>query len=261
MTDCAADENRDGVAWRDGAPVSRRFGDRYFAADGPAETEHVFLAGNDLPARWSGASRFCIAELGFGTGLNFLVARRAWRRALQAGIQAGGRAEARLTYASFERWPIARDAMARILAPWPDLEAEDLIAAWPFEGRRNLGGCLLEIVPGDARRTLPVWNGRADAWFLDGFAPAKNPELWGAALMERVARRTAPGGTFATYAAAGRVRRRLEAAGFEVSRVPGFGRKRHMSRGRLGAPPPDARADQPAESSGRGDRARLSSAG
>ena len=87
--------------------------------------------------------------------------------------------------------------------------------------------------PGDARETLPTWEGRADAWFLDGFSPAKNPELWGADLMTEVARHTAPRGTVATYTAAGFVRRGLQAAGFTVERVPGFGRKRHMTRAQL----------------------------
>ena len=84
---------------------------------------------------------------------------------------------------------------------------------------------------GDARETLPAWGGRADAWFLDGFSPAKNPELWCDALMEQVARHTAAGGTFATYTAAGHVRRALAAAGFTVERRAGHGRKRHMSVG------------------------------
>jgi tRNA U34 5-methylaminomethyl-2-thiouridine-forming methyltransferase MnmC len=85
---------------------------------------------------------------------------------------------------------------------------------------------------GDARETLPQWQGQADAWYLDGFSPAKNPELWADDLLAELGRHTAPGGTFATYTAAGAVRRALAAAGFDVSRQPGFGRKRHMSAGR-----------------------------
>ncbi|MEO0746057.1 MAG: tRNA (5-methylaminomethyl-2-thiouridine)(34)-methyltransferase MnmD, partial [Pseudomonadota bacterium] len=94
----------------------------------------------------------------------------------------------------------------------------------------DLGDVELTLITGDARQALPAWDGRADAWFLDGFSPAKNPELWGEALMAEVGRHTAPGGTAATYTAAGHVRRGLEAAGFTVDRVPGFGRKRHMTR-------------------------------
>ena len=95
-------------------------------------------------------------------------------------------------------------------------------------------GIAVEIVIGDARRSLPTWRGAADAWYLDGFAPARNPELWREELMAEVARHTRPDGTFATYTAAGFVRRGLQAAGFQVERVPGHGHKRHMSRGRLG---------------------------
>ena len=89
----------------------------------------------------------------------------------------------------------------------------------------------VEVIEGDARDTLPRWDGMADAWYLDGFSPAKNPELWEAGLLRAVGAHTAPGGTFATYSAAGAVRRALEAAGFTVERRPGFGRKRHMSLG------------------------------
>ena len=92
----------------------------------------------------------------------------------------------------------------------------------------------LTVIKGDARDTLPMWQGRADAWYLDGFSPAKNPELWNPALMRAVADHTAKGGTAATYTAAGHVRRSLELAGFAVERVTGFGRKRHMTRARLG---------------------------
>lgn len=98
---------------------------------------------------------------------------------------------------------------------------------------RPHGDAKLHLIVGDARETLPRWQGQADAWFLDGFAPSKNPEMWDPALLAEVARHTAPGGTFATYTAAGFVRRALAAAGFAVTRCPGFGRKRHMTRGVL----------------------------
>ena len=113
-------------------------------------------------------------------------------------------------------------------------EAEPLLAAWGAGKRRfALGTVDVEVIVGDARLTLPDWQGRAQAWFLDGFSPAKNPELWSEDLMAAVARHTAPGGTFATYTAAGFVRRGLQAAGFQVERAEGYGRKRHMSRGVL----------------------------
>ncbi len=207
--------------WRDGTPVARRFDDPYFSlADGVEETRHVFLGGNDLPARLR--TGFHIAELGFGTGLNALVLAEAWT------------GPGRLRFTSFEAWPMARDDMARALAAFPALDATALLDQWPAR-RIALAGMDVEIVEGDARRTLSVWDGRADAWFLDGFSPARNPEMWGAPLMAEVARHTAPGGTFATYTAAGHVRASLAEAGFAVERRPGYGRKRHMTRGVLPA--------------------------
>ncbi|MDD8023730.1 MAG: tRNA (5-methylaminomethyl-2-thiouridine)(34)-methyltransferase MnmD, partial [Paracoccaceae bacterium] len=110
--------------------------------------------------------------------------------------------------------------------------AAPFLAAWTRgETQFQLGPIAVDIVIGDARETLPRWDGCADAWYLDGFSPAKNPELWGADLMAAVGTHTAPGGTFATYTAAGFVRRNLAAAGFAVTRAPGHGHKRHMSRG------------------------------
>ncbi len=209
--------------WRDGVvPVSRRFDDPYFSlGNGLAETRHVFLAGNDLPARFRDG--FSIAELGFGTGLNLLAT------ALAAG-------DARISYTSFEAYPMAASDMARALAAFADVQdvAGDLLRHWALGARRfSLGALSVEVIIGDAGDTLPLWQGRADAWYLDGFSPAKNPELWSDTLMNDVARHTAPGGSFATYSAAGHVRRALAAAGFAVVRQPGHGRKRHMTSGRL----------------------------
>ncbi|MFN3824469.1 MAG: tRNA (5-methylaminomethyl-2-thiouridine)(34)-methyltransferase MnmD [Pseudorhodobacter sp.] len=212
-----------GIAWKDGAiPLSTRFDDPYFSlTDGLAETRHVFLAGNGLPERC--LPGFHIAELGFGTGLNML-----------ATLIAAGDVPVR--YTSFEAYPMAGPDIARALAAFP----EALAVAGPYldhwaAGRRvfDLGPLSVEVIEGDARETLPLWQGRADAWYLDGFSPAKNPELWSPGLMAEVARHTAPGGTFATYTAAGFVRRGLGAAGFGVERRPGHGHKRHMTAGRL----------------------------
>ncbi len=212
------------LQWRDGSvPVSTRFDDPYFSlAGGLEETRHVFLAGNDLPARFRDG--FAVAELGFGTGLNFLTTLAAWKAAGSPG---------RLSFTSFEAYPMARDDMARALAAFPDLAPlEDaLVSRWTGSGGRyEFDGMELTVIEGDARATLPGWTGRADAWFLDGFAPAKNPELWQPDLLAEVARHTVPGGTAATYTAAGFVRRGLENAGFAVTRCEGYGRKRHMTR-------------------------------
>jgi len=126
--------------------------------------------------------------------------------------------------------------MDRALAAFPEVHARarPLLDAWTRGERRfALGPVDVTIIEGDARDTLPRWQDQADAWFLDGFSPARNPELWGEELLSEVARHTAPGGTFATYTAAGFVRRGLQSAGFRVERVAGFGTKRHMSRGFL----------------------------
>jgi tRNA U34 5-methylaminomethyl-2-thiouridine-forming methyltransferase MnmC len=218
------------IIWRDGdVPVSTRFDDPYFSLeDGLAETRHVFLAGNDLPARLRGG--FHIAELGFGTGLNLLAALGAWRAAGVAG---------RLTYTSFEAFPMAPADMRRAQSRFAGLAplAAELGPHWRGGAQEiTLPDLHFTLIAGDARKTLSHWPHKADAWFLDGFSPAKNPELWQPDLMAEVARHTAAGGTAATYTAAGFVRRGLEAAGFSVSRIKGYGRKRHMTRARLDKP-------------------------
>ncbi len=211
------------LEWRDGGvPVSVRFDDPYFSLDnGLAETRHVFVDGNDLPARF--VDGFAIAELGFGTGLNFLTTWAEWRAAGVPGA---------FHFTSFEAYPMAPADMAAAHAAFPDLAplALALVDSLGADGRATFEDATLEVIGGDVRETLPGWQGQADAWFLDGFSPAKNPEMWGPDLMADVARHTRPQGTAATYTAAGFVRRGLEAAGFDVTRAPGFGRKRHMTR-------------------------------
>lgn len=206
-------------------PVSRRFDDPFYSLDnGLAETRHVFLSGNDLPARFRPG--FHIAELGFGTGLNLVAAALAWTA---AGI------DGPLTFTSFEAFPLSGDDLRAALAAFPEAAplAGAIAQALEGDGRITTPTLQARIILGDARQTLPAWSGMADAWFLDGFAPARNPELWEPALLRAVADHTLPGGTVATYSAAGHVRAALADAGFAVSRIPGYGRKRHMTRGRL----------------------------
>lgn len=208
-----------------GVPVSERFDDPYYSLDnGLAETRHVFLEGNGLPERF--APGFHIAELGFGTGLNLIAARQSWATAAPEG---------RLRFTSFEAFPMAPDDALRALSAFPDTApfAEDTAALLADPSKPLVRDDIeVHLVVGDARQTLPAWRDQVDAWFLDGFAPAKNPELWEPALLAEVARHTAPGGSFATYTAAGDVRRALVAAGFDVTRQAGYGRKRHMTTGR-----------------------------
>ena len=221
-------DQRAELDWRQGdVPVSRRFTDPYFSLhDGLAETRHVFLDGNDLPARFKDG--FSVAELGFGTGLNMLATAEAW---------AAHGASGTLHLTSFEAYPMDANDMARALAAFPQLgaRAARLIKGWRAgQTKIDLGeGVLLEVILGDARSTLPEWSGRADAWFLDGFSPARNPELWEPDLIIAVAAHTARGGTAATYSAAGHVRRSLAGAGYDVTRATGHGTKRHMTRARM----------------------------
>lgn len=209
--------------WRDGrVPVSTRFDDPYYSLDnGLAETQYVFLAGNGLPERFKNG--FQIAELGFGTGLNLLAALKLWRDSGQTG---------QLRFTTFELYPLAAADMIRAQAEFPEVAdiAAELAPFWE-QGATDidLPDLQFRMITGDARQTLPKWTDQADAWFLDGFAPAKNPELWEPDLMAEVGQHTAPDGTAATYSAAGAIRRALEAGGFTVDRIPGFGRKRHMT--------------------------------
>jgi len=161
-----------------------------------------------------------VAELGFGTGLNALATLKAWD-------QKGG-----FRFTSFEAFPMAATDMARALKHWPTLQIAPLIEAWN-KGLRHIqiGPMCLEVIEGCVTETLPQWEGLADAWYLDGFSPAKNDAMWTADVMRQVGKHTQIGGTCATYSAATRIRTRLENAGFEVTRTKGYGHKRHMTRG------------------------------
>jgi len=212
------------LEWKNGVPVSTRFDDPYFSLEnGLAEAQHVFLEGNALPGRLQPG--FHVAELGVGTGLNLLSLIGLVRETGSAQIE----------YSGFEAYPMDPDDMAVALSRFPDVSGDvpALLDAWSRGGPLRTPEINATFIFGDARRTISVWDGRADAWFLDGFAPARNPELWEPELLRQVARHTSPSGTAASYTAAGSVRRALEAAGFEVERRPGYGRKRHMTVARI----------------------------
>ena len=181
-------DQQDDLIWSDGGvPISGRFDDPYYSLeDGLAESRHVFFDGNQLPARF--CDEFSIAELGFGTGLNAAAALHGWRSAKIDGV---------LNYTSFELCPLDAGAIERALSAFPSIAdaAVDVARAVAGESLRDLR---LTLIEGDARETVSAWPGRADAWFLDGFAPAKNPELWESGLLREVAMRTSPNGTFAT---------------------------------------------------------------
>lgn len=224
-----------------GQPQSRQYGDVYFSrASGLEETAHVFLRPNALAERFAAldaAERFVIGETGFGTGLNFLCAWALFERSAPETAQ--------LHFVSVEKHPLTRDDMQRALSLWPELQTQarqlldQYVAINPGFQQFRFGRVVLTLLVGDALDCLSGLDARVDAWFLDGFAPAKNPEMWQPELFAQLARLSATDATLATFTSAGGVRRALQAAGFEVERIPGFGKKWESLRGRfLGTPQP-----------------------
>lgn len=210
-------------------PYSLAFGDHFYCqTDGRLECGHVFLAGNDLPDRWQAATGiFRIAELGFGTALNFCETWRQWKQTRPAG--------AKLHFISFELYPMKADEIDRALSRWPEVDAERqaLIKLWPNnpQGQITLQldeQTILTVVCGVAFDGIQASPDLFDAWYLDGFAPSRNPDMWSLEIMTALFDKTVQGGSFATYAAAGFVRRNLIAAGFTVERRKGFAGKREM---------------------------------
>jgi tRNA 5-methylaminomethyl-2-thiouridine biosynthesis bifunctional protein len=221
------------IDFRDGALYSTGFGDIYHSVDGAlGEVRHVFLYGNDLPRRWGEATHFTIVETGFGCGLNFLATWDAFR---QSGVRC------RLHFVSVEKHPFSRSDLAQILGSWPQLGdvAHQLVDAYPplIPGFHRLclddGDVCLTLLFGEASAMLGELDARGDAFYLDGFAPARNPDMWSEDLFAQVRRIAAPGATVATYSAASMVRTGLERAGFATRKSRGFGRKRDMLVARL----------------------------
>lgn len=224
--------------WKDGQPYSDRFGDVYFSTDsGLEETRHVFLKGNHLAERFatlSAGDSFCIGETGFGTGLNFLCAWQLFERTAPAGVS--------LDFFSTEKFSLSDDELRAALALWPELSAlaDALFARWhrrvPGWNRWDFAGgrVRLTLVCADVDEALPQLPTHCvDAWFLDGFSPAKNPEMWDENVLANVARASRDGATLATYTSAGWIRRGLQQAGFSVDKAEGFGRKREMTCGEM----------------------------
>jgi tRNA 5-methylaminomethyl-2-thiouridine biosynthesis bifunctional protein len=217
-----------------GTPYAPAYGDVYHSADsGPGQARHVFLGGNALPARWAHARAFTIVETGFGLGLNFLATWDAWR--------ADSARPGRLHFVSIEKHPFAVDGLAELHARYPGLAplAALLRKAWPplLPGLHRLhfddGRVMLTLAFADALAGLRELHAGADAFFLDGFAPARNPDMWSGPLLKALARLAHPGATLATYTTARAVREALAAAGFACELKPGFGRKRHMLTARF----------------------------
>ncbi|WP_312836996.1 tRNA (5-methylaminomethyl-2-thiouridine)(34)-methyltransferase MnmD, partial [Pantoea sp.] len=238
------------LSWNEqGTPVSRAFDDVYFSNDnGLEETRYVFLGGNAIPEKFARHERdlFITAETGFGTGLNFLTLWQAFDRFRSERPQATLQ---RLHFISCEKYPLTQADLIAAHARWPELAlwASKLQQQWPAA----LPGCQ-RLLFDQGRVTLDLWFGdinqllggfdhslqrQVDAWFLDGFAPAKNPDMWTPELFSAMARMARPGASFATFTAAGFVRRGLQQAGFAVVRRKGFAHKREMLCGTLDAAP------------------------
>ena len=217
-----------------GAPKSKEFDDVYFSADdGLAESEYVFLDGNRLPRKWQEEERFVICETGFGTGLNFLV---AWHR-----FEETTKPHQKLDFISFEKFPLDAEEIELHLQPWADIfegYLQKLVAEYPplIPGFHRIvfnERVTLTLVFDDVNDAMSKLNARVDAWFLDGFKPSTNPDMWSDTVFKNMTRLSHEGTRMATFTAAGQVRRGLERAGFTVEKVQGFGRKRDMTIGRF----------------------------
>jgi tRNA 5-methylaminomethyl-2-thiouridine biosynthesis bifunctional protein len=217
------------LRFRDGIPYSAIYDDIYHSdAGGLAQARYVFLGGNHLPQRWQGRDTFTVLETGFGLGRNFLATWQAWRNDPDASR--------RLHYVAIEKHPFQVEDLTALHAAWPETAdlSHDLCAAWPplLPGFHRLlldgGRVVLTLIFGDIAECLPQIEARADAFFLDGFSPGKNPEMWDPACLTRLNRLAADGATLATYTVSAPVRKALAQAGFICRKLPGFGSKRDM---------------------------------
>lgn len=222
------------LEYKDGVPYSAAYGDIYHSVDGGAgQAHHVFLQGCGLPGRWAGRARFVVLETGFGTGLNFLATWAAWRE--------DPARPARLHFLSVEKHPFRADDLAALHAQWPQFAAlsAELLASWPMAvpGFHRIaldgGRVQLTLMLGDAADCLPQVEADVDAFYLDGFAPDVNVDLWQAGLFGELARLAKPGALAATYTVAAAVRQGLTRAGFTCEKRPGYGRKRHCLAARF----------------------------
>lgn len=215
-------------------PRSEQFDDVYFSVqDGLAETRHVFIDGNGLPEFWQGRDQFTICETGFGTGLNFLAALSLWQ-----SMDAKTRPQ-NVHFISFEKFPLTKNYIRDYLSHWEEIRGalDMLLSVYPDDisaGRHDLEICEginLSLIFGDVNEEMPKLLNDVDCWFLDGFKPSSNPDMWSETVFENMARLSVNMARFATFTAAGFVRRGLEGCGFNVRKVPGYGRKREMCVG------------------------------
>ncbi|EMO64659.1 tRNA U-34 5-methylaminomethyl-2-thiouridine biosynthesis protein MnmC [Leptospira borgpetersenii serovar Pomona str. 200901868] len=239
------------LSWKnDLTPVSDRFDDIYFSPEnGLEETRHVFIGGNDLPDRWRNSNiqnSFCILELGFGTGLNFFT---TWKEYLKQDNRF------RLHFISVEKFPLSWKEISKAVSAFPELEEikeeflssyQDLIPGMNYF--RFLEGKIhLTLFLGDVSDALCEISGKADAIFLDGFAPSKNPEMWEESVLGNLKNVSKFGTTFSTFTVARTVRNSLSYAGFTLEKRPGFGRKREMLTGKYSNYPSETKESLPKE--------------
>lgn len=218
----------------DGTPFAEIFDDPYFSKhDGLAESRYVFIQGNHLPEKWQHKLSFVIAETGFGTGLNFLATWQTWHHDPDCCDT--------LHYISIEKHPIVRDELASLLKNWPELSpfSTELLAQYPpalagfhtlwlANGKIRLTLCFMDIIEALSELNLTV-----NAWYLDGFAPARNEAMWSESVCNTIASLSEIGTSFATFTVAGQVRNNLQNAGFQIEKKMGFAQKRHMLTGHL----------------------------
>lgn len=218
---------------RPDTPVASNFGDIYFSTDGGLnESRTVFLNGCGLPEAWQKTERFIIGELGFGSGLNFLATWQMWDQTKPK--------KGHLHFVSIEKFPFDKSQLSKALSTWPEIAhyAEQLIQAWPGRGkgfhRLHFGDISLTLIHDDIDPALKALNMKANAWFLDGFSPNKNPAMWSPNIMQNVANLSAAGARLASFTVAGHVRQALTNVGFNVERKEGYGRKRHRLEAQFG---------------------------
>ena len=232
------------IRWQDGKPFSESFCDIYFSQhDGMAETQHVFIDGNRLTERFAKASstNFIIAETGFGTGSNLLTTLTLLSKLHP--VQ-----PSQLHFISTELYPLSRKDLQKSLELLPELKhfSDQLISQYPpvVKGMHRFifdhGQFYLTLCIGDAATSFRQIDTSIDAWFLDGFAPSQNPEMWSTELFREIGRLSCADkpSTLATFTSAGFVRRGLSDAGFEMRKAKGFGKKREMLTGTFSTPPP-----------------------
>lgn len=226
------------ITWKnDNTPISTYYGDVYFSADsGIQESEYIFINNNFLPERFKIASDFSIGETGFGTGLNFALTCKLWaERSLESST---------LFFTTYEKHPLSKNDFIKAAKIWPELSEiySELIPKYknlqPGKNRIKLDSFRTEliIIIGDINNTITKSpSNSCDCWFLDGFAPSLNPQMWNEHVLKNIARTARNGSTFSTFTAAGKVRRTLIECGYCVEKVKGFGKKRDMLRGDLSA--------------------------